>query len=160
VLVGGAAAELHTGSCRATVIELVGYRRPGHARLLQDLGFESRGRHRLFCFPDGETPAIEVPGDRLSDLCVEPQIIDVAPGQVAVIALNDLVTDRLWRAAGGEPVTFEEAVRPAVATNERVDWADLEDRTASAALNGSPAGAALPDLAAKVRRKAIRLLRS
>lgn len=161
VLVGGTAVELHTGAYRPTDIDLVGYRKPRYTQSLKDLGFENRGRHWLFAFGDGETLAIEIPGDRLEDFAAEPpQVIDLEPGELAVISLNDLMMDRLLQATGGEPVTLEEAVRLAVAAYERIGWAELEERAARAALGPSLAGAALPEILAMVRRKAIGLLRS
>jgi hypothetical protein len=161
VLVGGTAVELHTGAYRPTDIDLVGYRKPRYTQSLKDLGFENRGRHWLFAFGDGETLAIEIPGDRLDAFAVEPpQVIDLEPGELAVISLNDLMMDRLLQATGGEPVTLEEAVRLAVAVYERIGWAELEGRAARAAPGRSLAGAALPETLATVRRKAIGLLRS
>ena len=77
-----------------------------------------------------------------------------------MISLNDLMMDRLLQATGGEQITFEEAVRLAVAAYDRVDWSEIEERVSSTALGGSLAGTALPDMVAKVRRKVIRLMRS
>ena len=51
-----------------------------------------------------------------------PRVIDLAPGQLAVISLNDLMMDRLLQATGGEPITMDEAVRLATAAYERLDW--------------------------------------
>ncbi len=160
VLVGGAAAELHTGSYRPTDIDLVGYRRPGHVRSLRDLGFENEGRHWLYSFDDGETLAVEVPNDRLDDFAVEPpQIVNLEPGELAVISLNDLMMDRLLQATGEEPVTFDEAVRLAVAVYQHIAWPDLDERAVAASKEGSLAGRALPEILARVRRKAKSLLR-
>ena len=59
---------------------------------------------------------MEVPSDRLDDYALEaPRVIDLAPGQLAVISLNDLMMDRLLQATGGEPITMDEAVRLATA---------------------------------------------
>lgn len=161
ILVGGTAADLHTGSYRPTDIDVVGHRRPEHAQSLDDLGFEKEGRHWLFSFGDGERLAVEVPADRLADFAVEPpQVIDLEPGELAVISLNDLMMDRLLQATGGEPVTFDEAVRLAVAAYPHIAWPQLEERAAGAAEKGSPAGRRLPETLTKVRRKATRLLRS
>jgi len=161
VLVGGVAAELHTGSYRPTDIDLVGHRRSGYTQSLLELGFKKEGRHWLFSFEDGESAAIEVPGDHLEGFATEPpQVIDLAPGELAVISITDLMMDRLLQATGGELVTFEEAVRLAVAAYERIGWADLGERAANATIDGSLAGAALPDTLAAVRRKAIGLLRN
>ena len=160
VLVGGAAAELHTGSYRPTDIDLVGYRKPGHAQSLRDLGFKKEGRHWLFSFDDGETLAVEVPNDRLDSFAVEPpRIVDLEPGELAVISLNDLMMDRLLQATGKEPVTFEEAVRLAVAAYQHIAWPDLDERADAASEEGSLAGQALPEILARVRRKAKSLLR-
>jgi hypothetical protein len=86
-------------------------------------------------------------------------VIDLGPGELAVISLNDLMMDRLLQATGGEPVTFDEAVRLGVAAYERIDWASLEERAAAIANGESLAEAALPDVLSTVRRAAIRLLR-
>jgi hypothetical protein len=160
VLVGGTAVELHTGSYRPTDIDLVGSTRPGSDATLVELGFARRGRHWLFVFEDGETLAIEVPADRLYDYALEaPRPIDLAPGQLAVISLNDLMMDRLLQATGGEPVTMDEAVRLAVAAYEGVDWEGLSARSDAAARDGTLAGAALPAVLASVRNAARRQLR-
>lgn len=160
VLVGGTAVELHTGSYRPTDIDLVGYIRSGSDATLVELGFARKGRHWLFVFDDGETLAIEVPGDRLADYAIEaPRFIDLAPGQLAVISLNDLMMDRLLQATGGEPVTMDEAVRLATAAYERIDWENLSARSDAAAQDGTPAGAALPAALASVRRAARKHLR-
>jgi hypothetical protein len=160
VLVGGTAVELHTGSYRPTDIDLVGYRRRGYSARLQGLGFEKSGRHWLLEFADGETLAIEVPDDRLGDFAVEPpMIVDLEPGTLAVISLNDLMMDRLLQATGGEPVTLEEATRLAVAAYQEIGWAALEERATNAAAARSSAGEALPNVLATVRRRARRLLR-
>jgi len=158
--VGGVAAELHTQSYRPTDIDLVGYRRHAYSQALGDLGFQREGRHWLCSFEDGEILAVEVPSDRLDDYAVEPPlIISLSPGELAVISLNDLMMDRLLQATGGEPVTFDEALRLAVAAYQRIDWAALEERATAAAAEGSFAGRALPEILARVRRKAKGLLR-
>jgi hypothetical protein len=160
VLVGGTAVELHTGSYRPTDIDLVGYTRSGSDATLVELGFARNGRHWLFTFNDGETIAIEVPGDRLDDYALEtPSPIDLALGRLAVIGLNDLMMDRLLQATGGELVTMEEAVRLAVAAYERIDWEGLSARSGAAAQDGTLARAALPAVLASVRNAARRQLR-
>lgn len=160
VLVGGAATEVYTGSYRPTDIDLVGHRKAGHADGLNALGFKQDGRHWLYDFADGETMAIEVPDDTLGDFAFDPpETIDLAPGELAVISLNDLMMDRLLQATGGEPVTFEEAVRLAVAAYDRIDWIGLEERAQSAVNGGSLAGESLPAVTSQVRRRAIQLLR-
>jgi hypothetical protein len=160
VLVGGTAVELHTGSYRPTDIDLVGSTRSGSDATLVWLGFARKGRHWLFTFADGETLAIEVPGDRLDDYALEaPLLIDLAPGQIAVISLNDLMMDRLLQATGGEPVTMDEAVRLAAAAYERIDWEKLSARSDAATQDGTLAGAELPAVLASVRRVARRHLR-
>jgi hypothetical protein len=160
VLVGGTAVELHTGSYRPTDIDLVGYTRSGSDATLVELGFARNGRHWLFTFNDGETIAIEVPGDRLDDYALEtPRPIDLALGRLAVIGLNDLMMDRLLQATGGELVTMEEAVRLAVAAYERIDWEGLSARSGAAAQDGTLARAALQAVLASVRNAARRQLR-
>ena len=161
VMVGGVAVEVHTGSYAPTDIDLVGRRRRGHQRVLDGLGFDRDGRHWLYTFPDGETLAIEVPGDQLGDFATDPPVaIDLEPGRLSVIALNDLMMDRLLQATGGESVTLEEAVRLAVATYQRIGWDDLDARARTAAVDGSFAGKALGDVVARVRREARQRLRA
>jgi hypothetical protein len=160
VLVGGTAVELHTGSYRPTDIDLVGSTRSGSDTTLVELGFARSGRHWLFTFNDGETLAIEVPGKRLDDYALEPpRVIDLAPGRLAVISLNDLMMDRLLQATGGEPVTRDEAVRLAAAAYERIDWEGLSARSDAVAQSGTLAGAALPAVLTSVRNAARRQLR-
>lgn len=160
VLVGGTAVELHTGAYRPTDIDLVGRTKPGSDAVLAQLGFVREGRHWLVTFTDGETLAIEVPADRLDDFALEaPLLIDLAPGQVAVISLNDLMMDRLLQATGGEPVTMEEAVRLATAAYERIDWESLSARSYAAAQDETLAGADLPAVLASVKRAARTQLR-
>jgi hypothetical protein len=160
VLVGGAAEELHTGSYRPTDIDLVGYPKADQDGTLAELGFKKDGRHWVLEFDDGEVLAVEVPGDRLGDFATEaPLLVDLEPGTLAVISINDLMMDRLLQATGGEPVTFQEAVRLAVAAYDRIDWVSLEERARRAAEARSSAGIALPATLATVRRAAIRFLR-
>lgn len=138
----------------------MGYRRRGYVQSLSDLGFQREGRHWLYSFDDGETLAVEVPSDRLDDFAVEPPlIVSLNPGEVAVISLNDLMMDRLLQATGGEPVIFDEAVRLAVAADQRIAWDELEKRALAAADEESPAGRTLPEILGGVRREAKRLLR-
>lgn len=160
VLVGGTAVELHTGSYRPTDIDLVGHTREGYAARLDDLEFVREGRHWLIALTNGETLAVEVPGDRLGDFAVEPpRTIELSPGRIDVISLNDLMMDRLLQATGGEPVTMDEAVRLAVAAYERIDWDGLAARAASAGQEATLAGAALPSILTAVRRTALKHLR-
>lgn len=160
VVVGGLAVELHTYSYRPTDIDLVGYRTANHSQSLTDLGFEREGRHWLYSFDDGETAGVEVPSDRLDDFAVEPPlIVSLNPGEVAVISLNDLMMDRLLQATGGEPVTFDEAIRLAVAAYQSIAWAALEERAIAAADEGPIADRRLPEILGRVRREAKRLLR-
>jgi len=160
VLVGGAAADLYTGSYRPTDIDLVGHWQDGYQERLAVLGFTRSGRHWLIGFSDGETLAVEVPADRLFELAAEsPDVIDLDPGRLAVITIDDLMMDRLLAATGGEPVTFEEAVRLAVAAHASISWAKLEDRSRDAAATGTLAGGILPTVLRRVRRAAVRALR-
>lgn len=158
IVVGGAAVELHTGSYRPTDIDLVGRLRRGADSRLRALGFQREGRHWLITFDDGETLAVEVPDDRLGEFATGPTlVIDLEPGLIEVIGLDDLVMDRLLQATGGEQVTWDEAVRLAVAAYERIDWDGLAARASGA--GGSQAERELPEMLGRVRRAAIRLLR-
>jgi hypothetical protein len=161
ILVGGVAADLHTGSYRPTDIDLVGYRQAGHAQRLADLGFKKSGRYWLIDFDDGETLAVEVPDDQLFELAAHPPVlIDLEPGELAVISIDDLMMDRLLAATGDEPVTFDEAVRLGVAAYASIGWQDLEDRAVVASEGATGAGEALPGVLKRVRRAAIRTLRN
>lgn len=160
VVVGGTAVELHTGSYRPTDIDLVGPRRAGSDPALRALGLRQEGRHWVASFHDGEALAVEVPDDRLGAFATGPNfVIDLEPGLIEVIGLDDLMMDRLLQATGGEPVTRDEAVRLAVAAYERVDWEGLAARAEESAVAGSRAEREVPRLLGEVRRAAVRLLR-
>lgn len=160
VLVGGAAVDHHTGTYRPTDIDLVGADSPGGRKRLAELGFERQGRHHVLSFPDSERLAVEVPAPELFDLAEEePTRIDLQPGEVKVIALNDLMMDRLLQVTDRTEVTYQEALRLAVAAYEDIDWVTMEHR---AKANAGPVGTAtgeIPPLLARVRREARRILR-
>jgi len=160
VLVGGTAVHLYTGSYRPTDIDLVGYWQDGYQERLAALGFTRSGRHWLIRFGDGEAIGVEVPDHRLFELAADrPVMLDLNPGKLAVISVNDLMIDRLLAATGGEPITFDEALRLAVAAYASISWTALEDRSRDAARTGSLADQALPKVLQRVRRAAVRALR-
>lgn len=162
VLVGGAAANLHTGVYRPTDIDLVGHL-SGSTTLerLRRLGFHKRRRHWEYRFADDELLAIEVVASALFELAAdEPLRLAVGESTLSVISLNDLMMDRLLQATGGEPITFEEAVRLAIATYERIEWRVLARRITTAAQSPREAYRMLPGLLERVRRAARRELRT
>ncbi len=161
IRVGGAAVNLHTGSYQPTDLDVVGWWLEDHELNLADLEFEKQGRYWLYTFNDGETLAIEVPDTQLFELAEhQPDEYDLDPGQVAVISLDDLVMDRLLQATGGEPVTFDEAVRLAIAAYGSIDWDSLTKRADAASKTKTLAGADLPDVLRRVRSEARRAIRS
>jgi len=162
VLVGGSAVNLHTGSYRPTHIDLVVHLTPADHQALEDLALTREGRHYHYDTPGGPI-LIEFPGDQLHPLLTTPpELIEVAPGVIArAVALDDLMIDRALQATDGTPVTFDEALRLAVAAYRRINWDDLT-RRATAAGQGPPARAIemLPDTLERIRRSAVRQLRN
>jgi hypothetical protein len=159
-LVGGAASNLYTGTYRPTDVDLVGVLVPDAGTRLEDLGFRREGRHWIHRFEDGEEFAFEIVADGLFALATEPpEIVDVAGTPLRVIALDDLMMDRLLQATGGEAVTRQEAVSLAVAAYDRIDWPSLERRIRGAAGAGGADVDALPEVLGDVRRAARRALR-
>jgi hypothetical protein len=143
-----------------TDVDLVGYRRRGHPARLTRLGFVKDGRHWVIEFDDGEAVAVEVPGDRLFDFAIEqPMIVDLEPGRLSVISLNDLMMDRLLAATGGESVSYDEALRLAIAAYPSIDWSLLEERSAGAAMRRTSAGQVLPEILKRIRQAAKRAIR-
>jgi hypothetical protein len=162
VLAGGAAVNLHTGAYRPTDIDLITPLGPADRRALERLGLVSQGRHYRYDTPTGPI-LVEFPDDHLDPmLTTPPEIVDVAPGVTAsVVAVDDLMLDRALQATDGTPVTFDEALRLAVAAYPRIDWDDLRDRaTAASTVTGTRAADLLPDTLARIQRAAKRRLRS
>lgn len=155
VVVGGTAVNLHTGSYRPTDIDLVGAITPRDRDALTELGFRSEGRHLVLDSPSGAIP-VEFPGGRLFEFATRPpDRIEVAPGIVVeVIALDDLMMDRLVQATDGSPVTRSEAVALAVAAYRRIDWAGLAERATGPTGVTAAAAEALPHTLGDVRRAA------
>lgn len=159
ILVGGAAVNLYTGTYNPTDIDMVGDL-PAPS-VLRSLGFVKRGRHWEYTFTDGEVLAIELVASELFELAIDPVTrIRVGESSLLVISLDDLMMDRLLQATGGEPVTFADAVRLAVAVYERLDWRALSTRTVAAAVSPKEAYRLLPDVLDRVRRAARREIRA
>lgn len=158
VVVGGTAVNFHTGSYRPTDIDFVGSIGPSDRLTLVELGFRESGRHLVLDPPDGGEPIpVEFPGTELFGFATEPpEKVQVAPGVVVeVIALDDLMMDRVVQATDGTPTTRDEAILLAVAAYRRIDWGSLEARSHSMgeAVTGS-AARLLPSTLAGIRRAA------
>jgi hypothetical protein len=155
VLVGGAAVNLHSGIYRATDIDVVGHVGPEEAEELALLGFERRGRHWVVTMPDGESLAVEVVASALfSGAAAQPESVDADGLEVKVIALDDLMVDRLLQATDGTRVTFDEAVLLAVGTYDHVDWTALVDRVPALSAASGLSAELIADTMESVRRTA------
>ncbi|GMQ99160.1 MAG: hypothetical protein BMS9Abin17_1726 [Acidimicrobiia bacterium] len=134
VLVGGSAVNAHTGTYYPTDIDLVGLVGPAEREELMQWSFAWAGvghRHLSYEFPDGEIVLVEFPSSTLDGIR-PPEWREVAPDAgVWVIALDDLMMDRLQQATDGSLVTFEAAVSLAVAMNDSIDWEGLEEESQS-----------------------------
>jgi len=126
VLVGGAAQLTHTGVGRLTDIDLVGVVTTEDETRIRAAGFRREGRHWVFQ-QDDSAIGIEVPADRLIGE-ESPELVDVAGVAVGIIAVTDLMMDRLVQATDHTPVTYHEASQLAVAAGDRIDWDRIEER--------------------------------
>jgi hypothetical protein len=161
ILVGGAAVNLHTGVYRPTDIDLIAHLETVDHPALGRLGFRRQGRHFQLDSPEGPI-LIEFPDDQLHPLLTsEPETVEVAPGvTVEVVTLDDLMMDRILQATDSTPVTFDEAVRLAVAAYPRINWDDLQRRCTDARHQAPTLAATrLPDTLTAIRRTAKRRLR-
>lgn len=160
VIVGGAAVNVHTGEYRPTDIDLVGDLGARGTTRLDALGFSRRGRHWEIEFDDGEIVTVEFVASVLFDLATdEPVRYEVEGIVIRVIALDDLMVDRLLQVTGGETRTFEEAVSLAIAAYSRIGWPAIERRVEAAVKAGGFAEERLPDALRRVRSQAIREIR-
>lgn len=133
VLVGGAAQVTHTGISRLTDIDVTASISEADAARLGAAGFVRDGRHWVL-EDDAGLLAIEVPAER--SFGVEPpERITVADRVVSVIAVNDLMMDRLIQATDGTPVTNDEALQLAVAAYDRIDWQTIGQRAGKIAVS-------------------------
>ncbi len=130
VLVGGAAQMIHTGLERSTDIDMVGPVDSRDRTALAREGFVRDGRHWVWGSGAHEI-AIEVPG---STLLGEdpPELVSVEGRVVRIIAVNDLMLDRLIQATDGSTVTWDEALALAIAARDRIDWTLIETRCRAA----------------------------
>jgi hypothetical protein len=151
VLVGGAAQVTHTGIGRLTDIDLVGPISREDEHRLRTAGFAKEGRHWVY-EEAGAVIAIEVPAAEL--IGIEPtERVVVGDLPISIIAVTDLMMDRLTQATDGIGVTRDEAVQLAVAAHDRIDWDAVEGRAANAAHSEAFLWG-LPELAAELRRLA------
>jgi hypothetical protein len=149
VLVGGAAQATHTGIGRVTDIDLVGYISSSDEDRIRAAGFRRVGRHWVLEHHDNAL-AIEVPDTEL--LGEEPpELVDVDGTRVAIIAVTDLMMDRLLQASDRTRVTREEAGQLAVAASDRIDWDQLAERAARVA-KSDPFLRDLPSLLDEIHR--------
>lgn len=134
VLVGGSAVNLHTGTYNPTDIDLVAAVGVPERELLVTWGFSWAGighRHLSYAFPDGEIALVEFPSSTL-DGPRPPVWWEAEPGTgIWVVALDDLMMDRLQQATDGSLVTFEAAVSLARAMIDSIDWGSLEEESRS-----------------------------
>jgi hypothetical protein len=85
---------------------------------------------------------------------IEPtERVVVGDVPISIIAVTDLMMDRLTQATDGIGVTRDEAVQLAVAAHDRIDWDAVEGRAANAAHSEAFLWG-LPELAAELRRLA------
>ena len=120
-LVGGAAVDLHTGRYQPTDVDLVGVVTTEDVSELVDAGFvDEAGRHLRWDYPDGTSEFVEFPGSALDGTFERIQLSDTVT--VSVISLESLLVDRIIQATDGTDMTFDEALRLIVATEDRVDW--------------------------------------
>ena len=131
VLVGGAAQVTHTGVGRLTDIDVTGTITPVDEDRLTAAGFRKEGRHWVLEGDEG-TIAVEVPAAESSGV-EPPERIDVEGSSVSVIAVTDLMMDRLIQATDGSSVTADEALQLAVAAHDRIDWGSLAERAGAVA---------------------------
>ncbi len=129
VLVGGTAVNRITGTYQPTDIDLVGSVLVEDRERLIEIGFHWGGvghRHLSYEFADGEIVLVEFPASELGGIR-EPIWHEVRPGiGVWVIALDDLMMDRLQQATDGTVVTMDAAVELARAAFSDIDWESLE----------------------------------
>ena len=129
VIVGGEAVNMITGTYQPTDIDLVGDVTMQDREVLVGLGFDWGGvghRHMSYSFSDGEIVLVEFPASELDGIR-QPIWHEIVPGiGVWVIALDDLMMDRLQQATDGTDVTMDAAVVLARAALDDVDWQAME----------------------------------
>lgn len=134
ILVGGAAVNVHTGTYNPTDIDLIADVGPAEREELVKWGFQWAGvghRHLSYEFRDGEIALVEFPSSAL-DGTRPPEWREAQPGAgIWLIALDDLMMDRLQQVTDGSLVTFEAAVSLAQAMSNSIDWEGLEEEAQS-----------------------------
>ncbi|MEN8042010.1 MAG: hypothetical protein ABFR95_10960 [Actinomycetota bacterium] len=151
ILVGGSAVNVHTGTYNPTDIDLVASVGAAEREVLMGWGFSWAGvghRHLSYVFPDGEIALVEFPSSTL-DGTRPPEWMDVAPDAgIWLIALDDLMMDRLQQATDGSKVTFEAAVSLARTMRDRIDWVSLQEEAQSPGNMALGVGKSLDDVRA------------
>lgn len=129
IVVGGEAVNIRTGRYRPTDIDLVADVMASDREVLVGIGFRWGGvghRHLSYEFGDGEIVLVEFPASQLDGIR-PPTWHELRPGiGVWVIALDDLMMDRLQQATDGTAVTMDAAMDLARAAATDIDWAGLE----------------------------------
>lgn len=127
VLVGGAAVEIYTRSAYTTFdLDFVAASTEGLAATMGELGFERSGRHWLH---RELSLAVEFPGTVLAP--ARSVSMDVAGLKLTIIAVEDLIVDRLasWKRWGWDPDGAAAALL--LGLHSRLDRARLEKRAAA-----------------------------
>jgi hypothetical protein len=127
VLVGGGAVEIYTRSAYTTRdLDFVAATTPAVDTLMADLGFEKEGRHWAH---EALGIVVEFPGTALG--AAESVSIDVDGSNLHIIAIEDLVVDRLagWKRWGWDPDGA--AATLLLSLHADLDAARLEQRAAT-----------------------------
>ena len=126
ILVGGGAQVVHTEQSRPTDVDMVGRITPRDLQVLEEAGFERRGRHWLHAWT-WEGLLVEVPDSVLMGED-PPELVEVGGHELRVISVDDLMMDRLVQATDRTDITRDEVLSLAEATYERVNWDRIRER--------------------------------
>lgn len=124
VVVGGTAEEFQSGApYHGTDLDLVGVVTADDRGALRSLGFRKRGRH---WYHDTIHVAVEFPDDRIDGDVDRIERVDLGPGTVAIIGVDDLYLDRLKQATAPissveGSIEFHSALAVATGAFERLD---------------------------------------
>lgn len=126
ILVGGGAQVVYTKQPRPTDVDMVGRISPRDLQVLDDAGFERRGRHWLHAWTR-EDLLVEVPDSVLMGED-PPELIEVGGHELRVISVDDLMMDRLVQATDRTDITWDEVIALARAAHEDVNWDRIRER--------------------------------
>ena len=127
ILVGGGAQVVYTQQHRPTDVDMVGRITPRDLQVLDDAGFERRGRHWMHAWTLMEGVFVEVPDTVLMGED-PPRVVDVGGHQLRVISIDDLMMDRLVQATDRTDTTWDEVISLARATHKDVNWERIRAR--------------------------------